>query len=246
MQSIKNILDERLISIQAKDFIPFDPISIPHRFSQPQDIELSGFLTALLSWGRRDMIIRAADNLLRPMGTNPHDFLLNASENQLRFSSDFKYRTMNGEDAYFLLKSLQSLYRKHQSLQHFFIDKSILDGLHDLRIALLEYPHEKRSEKHIANVQKNAAAKRLNMFLRWMIRHDEKGIDFGIWNTIPTSKLIIPLDVHTANSARYFGLTTRKQNDLRTALEITEQLKAFDAKDPVKYDLALFLNDNPK
>jgi uncharacterized protein (TIGR02757 family) len=246
MQSIKNTLDERLNSIQAEDFIPFDPISIPHRFSQPQDIELSGFLTALLSWGRRDMIIRAADNLLQPMGKRPYDFLLNASDKQLQVFADFKYRTMNGKDACFLLKSLQSIYRNHQSLKHFFIDKSILDGLHDLRTALLLYPHEKRSEKHIANVQKKAAAKRLNMFLRWMIRHDEKGIDFGIWNTIPTSKLIIPLDVHTANSARYFGLTTRKQNDLKTALEITEQLKAFDAKDPVKYDLALFLNDNPK
>ncbi|MDA3910550.1 MAG: TIGR02757 family protein [Bacteroidales bacterium] len=246
MQNLKTILDERLNSIRAEDFIPFDPISIPHRFSRPEDVELSGFLTALLSWGRRDMIIRAADNLLRPMGGNPHDFLLNASEKQLQFSSYFKYRTMNSEDACFLLKSLQSIYRKHQSLQYFFIDKPILDGLYDLRTALLAYPHEKRSEKHIANVRKKAAAKRLNMFLRWMIRRDEKGIDFGIWENIPTSQLIIPLDVHTANSARFYGLTTRKQNDLHTALEITEQLRKFDVEDPVKYDLALFLNDNPK
>ncbi len=240
MQKLKAILDERLNTIHAEDFIPFDPISIPHRFQRTEDIELSAFLTALLSWGRRDMIIRAADNLLHPMGSNPHDFLMNATEKQLQFSHDFTYRTMNGLDTYFLLQSLQNLYRKHHSLRDFFADKPILD----LRTALLEYPHAKRSEKHIANVRKKAAAKRLNMFLRWMIRHDEKGIDFGIWETIPASELIIPLDVHTANSARHFGLTTRKQNDLLTALEITEQLKAFDAKDPEKYDLALFLSDN--
>lgn len=246
MQNIKTILDKRLDSIRAEEFIPHDPISIPHRYYRPEDIELTGFLTALLSWGRRDMIIRAAENLIKPMGKNPYEFLINASAQQLDSYLDFKYRTMNGEDAVFLLKSLQFTYRKHHSLQHFFTDKPIVDGLHNLRTALLAYPHEKRSEKHIANVQKKAAAKRLNMFLRWMIRHDEKSIDFGIWKNISPSKLIIPLDVHTANSARFYKLTTRKQNDLRTAIEITDKLKAFDATDPVKYDLALFLNDNPK
>jgi len=246
MQNLKIILDKRLNTIRAEEFIRLDPISIPHRYSRTEDIELSGFLTALLSWGQREIIIRSAENMLRPMGENPHDFLLNASEKELRFTSVFRHRTMNGGDAYFLLKSLQSLYQKHQSLQQFFINKPILDGLHDLRTALLGYPHEKRSEKHIANVRKNSAAKRLNMFLRWMIRRDNKGIDFGIWGNVPTSKLIIPLDVHTANSARFYGLTKRKQNDLHTALEITEQLRKFDAEDPVKYDLALFLNDIPK
>lgn len=246
MENLKTILDKRLNSIRAEDFIPFDPISIPHRYHRAEDIELSAFLTAILSWGRRNMIIRAADNLLQPMGKNPHAFLLNATDKQLQFSSGFTYRTMNDIDMLFLLKSLQQVYQNHDSLQHFFIDKTILDGLHDLRSALLTYPHEKRSEKHIANVRKKAAAKRLNMFLRWMVRTDTLDIDFGIWNKVSPADLIIPLDVHTANSARYFGLTSRKQNDLTCAIEITNQLKNFDENDPIKYDLALFLNDNPK
>jgi uncharacterized protein (TIGR02757 family) len=152
---------------------------------------------------------------------------------------------MNANDLLFLLKSLQAIYRNQKSLEDFFKSNSITEGLYQIREAIFQYPHEKRSEKHIANVRKNAAAKRLNMFLRWMVRKDKKNIDFGIWEQISSSELIIPLDVHTANSARIFQLTKRKQNDLNTALEITEQLRKFDASDPVKYDLALFLNDNP-
>jgi len=245
MDRIKKTLDKRLKNLQAADFIPFDPISVPHRYQQAEDIELSGFLTALLSWGRRDLIIRGADALLKPMGDHPYEFLLNADANALKFASQFVYRTMNGRDALFLLQSLQALYRRHDSLEVFFRDKEILNGLSDLRNALLEFTHEKRSEKHLADVRKKAAAKRLQMFLRWMVRRDEKGIDFGLWKSINPANLILPLDVHTANSAREFGLTARKQNDLTTALEITEILKAFDPVDPVKYDLALFMNDDP-
>lgn len=245
MEELKEILDQRLKGLSAESFIPLDPISIPHSYNNQQDIELSAFITSLLSWGRRDMIIRAAKTLLSPMGKHPHEFLINANGKELKFAESFVYRTMNGIDASFLLKSLQNIYRQNTSLQHFFIDKSVLEGLTDLREAMLKTPHEKRSEKHIANVAKKAAGKRLNMFLRWMVRHDEKGIDFGIWNNLSAAHLILPLDVHTANSAREFKLTERKQNDLKTALEITEKLKQLDSKDPIKYDFALFLNDNP-
>lgn len=245
MEALREILDQRLAQLSAENFIPSDPISIPHTYNNRQDIELAAFMTALLSWGRRDMIIRAAKTLLNPMGKHPHEFLINSNIKELKFAESFVYRTMNGIDATFLLKSLQNIYRQNTSLQHFFIDKSVLEGLTDLREALLTTPHEKRSEKHIANVRKNAAAKRLNMFLRWMVRYDEKGIDFGIWDKVSSAHLILPLDVHTANSAREFKLTERKQNDLKTALEITEKLKQLDSKDPIKYDFALFLNDNP-
>lgn len=238
-------MDQRLKGLSAESFIPSDPISIPHSYNNQEDIELSAFLTSLLSWGRRDMIIRAAKTLLSPMGKHPHEFLINANVKELKFAESFVYRTMNGIDASFLLKSLQNIYRQNTSLQHFFIDKLVLEGLTDLREAMLKTPHEKRSEKHIANVAKKAAGKRLNMFLRWMVRHDEKGIDFGIWDNVSAAHLILPLDVHTANSARKFKLTERKQNDLKTALEITEKLKQLDSKDPIKYDFALFLNDNP-
>ncbi len=245
MEALKEILDQRLKGLSAESFIPSDPISIPHSYNNQQDIELSAFLTSLLSWGRRDMIIRAAKTLLSPMGKHPHEFLINANVKEIKFAESFVYRTMNGIDASFLLKSLQNIYQQNTSLQHFFIDKSVLEGLTDLREALLKTPHEKRSEKHIANVAKKAAGKRLNMFLRWMVRHDEKGIDFGIWDKVSAANLILPLDVHTANSARKFTLTERKQNDLKTALEITEKLKLMDSQDPIKYDFALFLNDNP-
>lgn len=245
MEALKVILDQRLKRLSAESFIPLDPISIPYSYSNDQDIELAAFLTAILSWGRRDIIIRAAKSLLSPMGKHPHEFLINADMNELKFAKGFVYRTMNGTDATFLLKSLQNIYRQNNSLQRYFIDKSVLEGLTALRETLLKTPHEKRSEKHIANVAKKAAGKRLNMFLRWMVRKDEKGIDFGIWNKVSSADLILPLDVHTANSAREFKLTERKQNDLRTALEITEKLKLLNPQDPIKYDFALFLNDNP-
>lgn len=245
MENVKEILDRRLEEIRADEFIPCDPVSVPHRYQQTEDIELTAFLTALLSWGRRDMILRAANQLLTPMGKHPYEFLLNATPDDMAYANSFVYRTMKGTDAVFLLKSLQAVYRQYGSLEIFFKGNSILNGLSDLRNALLEFPHEKRSEKHLADVRKKAAAKRLQMFLRWMVRHDDKGIDFGLWKTVSPAKLILPLDVHAANSARQFGLTSRKQNDLKTALEITKKLKAFDPGDPVKYDLALFLNDDP-
>lgn len=244
--NIKNILDTRLETITAKNFIRHDPISIPHKFSSPDDIEVSGFLTSLISWGRRDLILQAANYMIQLMDNQPSEFVKNASEKEINKFAKFVYRTMNSDDIKFLILSLQELYKNHESMEELFTgEKSVIKGLKLLREKIISYPHQKRSEKHIADISKNSAAKRLNMFLRWMVRKCDKGIDFGIWTNIKPSDLIIPLDVHTAAAGRQMRLLTRKQNDLKSAIELTEAVREFDPFDPVKYDLALFVSDNP-
>lgn len=240
---IKNFLDEKVEEFNTLSYIDSDPIQIPHQFSKSENIEISAFLTATIAWGQRKSIINNAKKLMQLMDNDPYDFILNAQENDFSHLEDFKHRTFNGTDLKFFIKSLKNIYQNHGGLKSIFEqsaqEKDIRFALSNFRKIFLETEHEKRSEKHISNIEKNASCKRLNMYLRWMVRKDNIGVDFGLWN-IPMSKLFIPLDVHCGNVARKLGILKRKQNDWKAVEELNAVLSNFDVKDPVKYDYALF------
>ena len=244
MNEIKELLDQKYLEFNKEEFIKTDPIQIPKMFSDSENIEIAGFMTATIAWGNRKMIINNSTKLLNLMDNSPVDFVLNHTENDLKSLSVFKHRTFNGEDCVFFIKSLKNIYKNHGGLKIVFETlfnkhKNIKDTIIDFRKIFfeIEYPH--RTTKHIANVANKSAAKRINMFLRWMVRTDNNGVDFGIWN-IPTSALMMPLDVHSGNVSRKLGLLLRKQNDWQAVEELTNNLKQFDENDPVKYDFALF------
>jgi len=242
---IKEFLDSKLPSYNQKKFIENDPISIPHLFSKKEDIEISGFLTATISWGNRASIITNSRRIMEWMDYRPYEFIIGHSKNDLKLFSTFVHRTFNSNDCIFFLKSLQNIYMNHGGLESSFAhakeDKfDLIDHIMAFRYKFLEIPHVVRVEKHISNPAKNSAAKRLCMFLRWMVRNDKKGVDFGIWTSISPAQLCLPLDVHTGNISRKLGLLKRTQNDWQAVMEITNVLKSFDDKDPIKYDFALF------
>ncbi len=224
-------------------FIEDDPISIPHNFSRKEDIEISGFLTATIAWGNRKMILRNANRLMQMMDNAPHDFILNFTENDLKPFDSFVHRTFNGTDCKYFLKAMKFIYTEKGGLEALFAGNE-QDEMKELisrfRSLFFEPEHPARTEKHVANPMKGSSAKRINMFLRWMVRDDGRGVDFGIWNSIEPSKLYCPLDVHSGNIARRLALLTRKQNDWKAVSELTENLRTFDKNDPVKYDFSLF------
>lgn len=241
----KEFLDEKANKYNHTVFITTDPIQIPALFGTKENIEIAGFLAATLAWGQRPTIIRNAMNLVRLMNNNPHEFLLHTSEGEWNGFADFKHRTFNGTDCRYFLKALRNIYQNHGGLepvftQGFQTDHTIYGALIHFRKVFFELEHEHRTEKHVSDVGKGAAAKRLNMFLRWMIRSDSAGVDFGLWKHIPASALMLPLDVHTGNVGRKLGLLIRTQNDWRAVEEITQRLREFDSEDPIKYDFALF------
>jgi uncharacterized protein (TIGR02757 family) len=246
LQSVKTQLDKYVDKFNTLEFINSDPILIPHRFSCREDIEISGFLSATIAWGQRKSIIKNALRLMDLMDNAPRDFLLNANENtDWQSITSFVHRTFNSDDCRFFLRSLKNIYLTHSGLENVFVrgyEKSgtIYGALKHFRTVFLELPHARRAEKHLSDVTKNSAAKRLNMFLRWMVRADTAGVDFGIWQQIPASALMLPLDVHSGNVGRAFGLLTRQQNDWKAVEEITGILRTFDPEDPIKYDFALF------
>ena len=240
-----HFLEERVELYNRPEFIAEDPISIPHGFSRKEDIEIAGFLTALISWGRRPAILKTANSLMDFMDHAPGDFIVNHTDSDLKRLSQFVYRTFNSSDLLFLIEALHRLYKEEGGLETvcnraFQATGNIKGLLTGLRKTLLQTEHLNRSEKHLAAPEKGSAAKRLNMFLRWMVRQDEKGVDFGIWKEIPMAALMIPLDVHSGNTARKLGLLKRKQNDWKAVEELTAALRQFDPGDPVKYDYALF------
>jgi len=244
-ENIQSFLDQKYLLFNHPVFIESDPIQVPAQFSTKENIEISGFLAATLSWGQRPTIIRNALKLVNLMNNNPIEFLLNAPENEWNKFSEFKHRTFNGIDCLFFLKSLRNIYRNHGGLEPVFNsgfqkDDNIFSALSHFRKVFFELGHEHRTEKHVSDVEKGASAKRLNMFLRWMVRTDKSGVDFGLWKQIPASALMLPLDVHTGNVARKLGLLTRTQNDWKAVEEITAKLREFDPEDPIKYDFALF------
>lgn len=237
------LLEDKINIYNNTEFIKSDPISIPHMFSQKEDIEISAFLTSVISWGRRTAIINSATKLMTLMDNAPYDFIMNSSEKDLSIFSKFVYRTLNSDDCLFLVTAMRNIYRNKGGLETIAnnsFDGNILSVITGIRNSIIETPHLYRSEKHLGNPLNGSAAKRTNMFLRWMIRKDNKGVDFGIWKTIPPSSLICPLDVHSGNVARKLGLLTRKQNDWKAAIELTNNLKIMNPNDPVIYDFALF------
>jgi uncharacterized protein (TIGR02757 family) len=245
VEGIIDLLDSKVNLYNKPSFIESDPISIPHQYTLKEDIEISGFLTAVIAWGRRSAIISKANLWMELMDGKPYDFIMNASDTDMKRFEKFVYRTFNSDDCLFIMTSLMDVYRNKGGLETIITDNfkyhgNIKDAISGMRGSLMETAHLKRSEKHIANPTSGSAAKRINMFLRWMIRDDKCGVDFGLWKNIPMSALMCPLDVHSGNVARRLGMLDRKQNDWKSVDVLTSQLRKFDPNDPVKYDFALF------
>lgn len=238
---LKDFLDQKAEEFNHPRFIESDPIQIPHRFSRKEDIEITGFIIATIAWGNRKSIIANGEKLIRLCGNDPYVFVMNYDA-----ANDFKFvhRTFNETDLDFFFRALQYIYREKPGLEALFGEHPLHPGQRGriirFREQFLETAHETRSEKHIANPLKGSSAKRINMFLRWMCRRDQKGVDFGLWKNIPMSDLHLPLDVHTGNVARKLGILTRSQNDWTSVEEIQQFLLRLDPEDPAKYDFALF------
>ncbi|MGQ1911184.1 TIGR02757 family protein [Marinifilum sp. RC60d5] len=242
---LKDFLEEKYDLYNRESFIGSDPIQIIKQFKRKEDIEIAGFMSASIAWGQRQTIIRNAQQLMELMGQQPYHFVMTASDSDFDVFKGFKHRTFNGEDCIFFLKSLRNIYKNHAGLESVFTSGrkqtgDVKGAISYFRKVFFEINHPQRTEKHISNVDKKSAAKRINMFLRWMVRKDERAVDLGLWTGIKSADLFLPLDVHTGNVGRKLGLLTRKQNDWPAVDEITSNLRKLDPKDPVKYDFALF------
>lgn len=246
---LKNFLDKKVLEFNNPSFIKDDPICIPHLFSQKQDIEIAGFFAAIFAWGNRKTIINKCKFLLEIMDNAPYNFCMNHTDEDLKRLERFCHRTFNDTDLLYFISFFKFHYSKHKSLESaFFKNKTIKQSDNVIEVSLNSFYQyffsqedvPLRTKKHIASPAKNSSCKRLNMYLRWMIRNDKKGVDFGIWNKISPSQLICPIDVHVARVARHFNLLKRKQVDWQAATELTNELRKFDNDDPVKYDFALF------
>lgn len=244
--STTDLLNRKAEEYNNPAFIGTDPIQIPRRFLKKEDIEIAGFLSAVIAWGQRKTIINNANKLMKIMDERPHDFILNFRESDLKPFTKFVHRTFNGDDALCFMHSLQRLYGDRggleTSLANCFEEESAQPGIgwHRFKKDFFQVPHLKRSEKHLPDPLKGSAAKRMNMYLRWMVRRDSRGVDFGIWQKLNPAGLYLPLDVHTSRVARKLELLSRKQDDWKAVVELTENLRQLDPADPVKYDFALF------
>lgn len=245
--SLKRLLDEAVVRYNVPNFIENDPLSIPHRFTILQDIEITAFWTSMLAWGQRKTIINKANDLFERMDNAPHDFIVNHSEIERKRFETFVHRTFQPTDALYFLAFFQDFYQKNTSLETAFAahlrpdDTTIEAALvgFNKQFFGLEYVPD-RTRKHVASPTSGSSCKRLCMFLRWMVRRDAQGVDFGLWKNISPSQLIMPLDVHVERQARALGLLERPKTDWKAALELTERMRTFDPEDPVKYDFALF------
>ncbi|WP_372794678.1 TIGR02757 family protein [Lutibacter sp.] len=241
---LNQFLDEKVTQYNNPTFIESDPIQIPHSFSLKEDIEISGFLTATIAWGNRKSIITNAKKMMELLGNSPYDFVLNHKPHHIDTIEHFVHRTFNTDDFKYFITALQHIYNNHQGLETIFsknaTSNSTQPAIHEFKNIFFEIPHLQRIQKHISDPLKGSAAKRINMFLRWMIRNDKTGVDFGIWNSLSPAQLSCPLDVHSGNVARKLGLLTRKQNDAKALAELDTSLRKMDKNDPVKYDFALF------
>jgi uncharacterized protein (TIGR02757 family) len=241
---LKEFLDDKVIQYNNPNFIESDPIQIPHQFSKKEDIEIAGFLTATIAWGNRKSIIKNGNKMMELMGNSPHDFVVNHKKHHLNNINNFVHRTFNSIDLTYFIKALNNIYAKHNGLENIFANyttkNSTQQAIHNFKEIFFEIPHLQRTQKHISDPLKGSAAKRINMFLRWMVRNDKTGVDFGIWDSISPSQLSCPLDVHSGNVARKLGILTRKQNDAKALIELDTNLRKMDKTDPVKYDFALF------
>jgi len=241
---LKDFLDQKVAQYNHPKFIESDPIQVPHQFTKKEDIEIIGFLTATIAWGNRKSIITNAKRMVDLLDHSPYDFILNHEDSDLNALETFVHRTFNGLDFIQFVKSLKHIYSKHNGLEAVFSRYATKDALqpaiHHFKQHFFEIKHLERCKKHISDPLKNSAAKRINMFLRWMVRNDAAGVDFGIWSSIKPSQLSCPLDVHSGNVARKLGLLKRKQNDGKALAELDNNLRKLDKTDPVKYDFALF------
>lgn len=243
-QELIDFLNEKVETYNRPDFIDSDPIQVPHNYAKKEDIEIAGFFASTIAWGNRKMIIKNALRLMELMDNAPHDFVLHHTEKDLIRLQGFVHRTFNDSDLLYFISALQHIYKTYGSLEHIFSrfseKDSILPAISQFKKVFFELPHLSRTEKHLGDPAKGSAAKRINMFLRWMVRKDDCGVDFGIWDTIKPAQLSCPLDVHSGNVARKLGLLTRKQNDVKALNELDANLRLLDPIDPVKYDFALF------
>lgn len=237
---LKELLDQSFHKYHRLSFIEDDPISIPHRFSKKQDIEISAFWTAMLAWGQRKTIINKATELFELMDNAPYDFIMNHKTADLEPFKKFKHRTFKSEDTTYFIETLQRLYRNYDSLEELFLDSSLEKGMNRFyQTFFLDQPERFRTRKHVAAPLKNSTSKRIVMFLRWMVRQNSE-VDFGIWTKIKPSQLFIPFDVHVERVARDLGLLKRKSRDWQTVIELTNNIKKLDGEDPAKYDFSLF------
>ncbi len=241
-QEIFDLLEGKHDKFNRVSFIDSDPISIPHLFSKKEDIEIAGFLTATISWGQRVTIVKNANKLVELMDLTPFDFVMNHTTKDLKRFNKFKHRTFNAVDVAFFITSLKNIYSNHKGMEHVFsvYPTDMQKSIHHFRKVFFEINHPERTKKHVSDSMNNSAAKRINMYLRWMVRNDNRGVDFGIWKKIEPKYLMCPLDVHSGNVARKLGLLKRTQNDWKATLELTNNLKKYDANDPIKYDFSLF------
>lgn len=241
---LKDFLDTKVLQYNHPSFLESDPIQIPHQFKLKEDIEISAFLTATIAWGNRKSIINNAHRLMEIMDQSPYDFVLNHTDKDLEKLSIFVHRTFNGTDVQYFIRSLRNIYTKHQGLESIFTKHQGKDSLQPtiskFKEVFFELPHQLRTTKHVSDPVKGSAAKRINMFLRWMVRDASTQVDFGLWEGIAPSKLSCPLDVHSGNVARKLKLLNRKQNDGKALAELDKGLRKLDPIDPVKYDFALF------
>lgn len=245
-KDIAEFLEEKYLQYNTANFIEDDPVKIPHQYSRQEDIEIAGLFASILAWGNRKSIIKNATSILERMDNAPFDFITNFQIDDLKIFEGFKHRTYNSIDASTFIHSLHDIYKEHTSLGSYF--KSAFDKYNDQDKVLHHFKNDfflnayaDRSKKHLPDPLKGSAAKRMCMYFRWMVRKDKNSVDLGIWNNlVPTSKLHLPLDVHTGNVSRSLGLLTRKQNDWKAVSEITNELRLIDPNDPVKFDFALF------
>lgn len=243
-RELREFLDQRVDCYNKPSFIGLDPVSIPHRFTQREDIEISGFLAATIAWGNRVAILRSADRMMSIMGHTPYNFIINHSESDLKGIDACIHRTFNSEDFIYFIEALKYIYLEKGGMEEIFaryqVDGSLQPAIHEFRRIFFELPHNSRTERHVSDPYKGSAAKKINMFLRWMVRRDDRGVDFGLWRSISPAVLSCPLDVHSGNVARKLGLLKRKQSDAKAVTELDTALRAMDHEDPVKYDFALF------
>lgn len=241
---IKDTLEELVSLYNTPNFIEGDPISIPHQFSLKEDIEIAGFLVATISWGKRETIVKNGQKMVELLGDSPYDFVMSHTPRQLCYLEGFVHRTFNGNDYKYFIKALKHIYAVHGGMENIFKRHTTPDTLqpaiHHFKRIFFEIPHQKRATKHIGDPFEGSAAKKINMMLRWMVRKDNKGVDFGIWKSISPSILSCPLDVHSGKNAREWGLLKRKQNDAKAVTLLDAELRKYDKIDPAKYDFALF------
>jgi uncharacterized protein (TIGR02757 family) len=245
-RSLHDFFNQKVKQYNNPAFIPEDPICIPHQFTKKQDIEIAGLFAAVFAWGNRTTIIQKSKDLMQRMDMSPYDFIMHHGHQDLKRVYGFKHRTFTEDDIFYFIHFLHHHYHSHDSLESAFTkgmdkqDDTIEKGLMGFKHYFFSHEHLRRTQKHISSPEQNSSCKRLCMYLRWMVRHDNQGVDFGLWRSIKPAQLVCPIDLHVARVAKRFGLMQRKQPDWQAALELTAHLRNFDKKDPVKYDFALF------